>query len=343
MNQDRLGQHNEQDEDPFLETVNRGIEFAKERAIPLAFAGALIIAAILGGVWFASSRTGSRVDDYVQMYDALVAFEDAQAATDAERAKELDGVISKLNAIQNPTYVPRARFIQGSAALAKGDGVEAARLFQSVVGVKNGVYGMYAQLGIGAAKEAQSDWNGALQAYAESAIAPYAAVPGYDSAWAEAAMGRARAARQSGDPNAARQAYEALVAKHVANRDKAIDARRQDLVEEAKSFLEVQEVPNPPSDLNALNQRLGEWIQATLQKPETQQTGLIDATRIQGDVEDFLKGMADAKKAIAQNPDDQSPYSYQIAAGDKTVTPTREQYQRAVLELERLGQMTPSQ
>jgi len=91
--------------------------------------------------------------------------------------------------------------------------------------------------------------------------------------------------------------------------------------------------------LTALHGKLDEWIQTTLQKPEAERRRLDDAIRIQQSIEEYLRALAEARQAENEGRMDSALYAYETAMGDRPISPTREEYQRAQLELERLALM----
>lgn len=337
MNQKRVV--TEEPQDPFVEKVNRATAFAKERSVPLGFAALLVVAGILAAVWFATQRRDVSITDYIAIHNAMDGFDKAIGATGDSRDTDLGNVAASLGKITDKQSLPRARFFQARAAYEKRDYTEAARLFQEAAKPENDVFGLYAQVSAGIANEAQKKYAEAAEAFAESRLAAFANVAGYQDALTEAAFGRARVARQLGRPDEARAAYESVARRYVEARDKAIAARKDELASDAKRHLAQMEAPATDSDLTALHGKLDAWIQSMLQKPAAERRGLDDATRIQISIEDYLKALADARKADEDGRADSALYSYDSAKGDKPVSPTREQYQRAQLELERLAHL----
>jgi hypothetical protein len=337
MNQKRVV--TEEPQDPFVEKVNRAVAYAKERSVLLGFAALAIAAAVLAGVWLATQRRGAVISDYIAIHNAMEGFDKALQATGETRKVDLGNVVTNLSKITDKKSLPRARFFRARAAYEKGDFAEAAKLFQEVAKPANSVFGLYAQVSVGVAHEAQKKYAEAAQAYADDLLAPFRDVPGYEDALTEAAFGRARVARQLGHPDDARAAYESVTRRYVEARDKAIAARKDELVSDAKSFLTQVDASATESDLTALHGKLDAWIQTTLQKPEAERRRLEDAIRIQRNIEDYLKALADARKAEDEGRTDSALYSYDSAMGDRPTSPTREQYQRAQLELERLALM----
>lgn len=329
----------EEFQDPFLEKVNRVLAYAREQSIPLILAVVVFAAVVVGGVWWMTQRRARTIADYIEIYNAMEGFQKALQATGDARQTDLGNVVTHLSKIADKKSLPRARFFQARAAYEKGDLDEALRLFQETAKPENHLFGLYAQIFVGITYEAQKKYAEAAQAYAESALASFRDVSGCEDALTEAAFGRARVARQLGRPDDARAAYESIIRRYLEARDKALDLRKEELVADVRSFLQQVDAPSTETDLTALHGNLDAWIQATLQKPEAERRRLDDAVRLQREVEDYLRSLAEARKSEAQGQMDTALYSYDSAIGDRSFSPTREQYQRALLELERLALM----
>ncbi|GIX06126.1 MAG: hypothetical protein KatS3mg115_0529 [Candidatus Poribacteria bacterium] len=338
MNQPRLGRR-EAEQDAFITTVNRVLDFARERAIPLAFVGAVVAVLIVGGAWYASRQFDRRAEEFVTMFEASAKFDEALDAAGEERGQLLDQVAQELQRIEIPRYRLRAQFLAAHALLEKGEAAEAGRRFQALARAENGSLGLFAQIGYGAALEVQEDWEGALNAYDEAALSAYRSAPGYDVAWVDAAFGRGRAARRLGRPDLARAAYRSVVERHRQARDAALQAREQTLNRRIREFIQEHQGAAAGADLLALSQRLDEWIRATLQKPEAQQRGLDEAVRLLDEADAYRSALVEARRAEARGDDDSALFSYQTAVGEEIVVPTFDHYRRALLELERLGSL----
>lgn len=325
--------------DPFLEKVNRALAYARERRIPLTVSVFVFAAVVVGGVWLVTQRRTKAIADYIEIHNAMEGFQKALQATGETRQADLGNVVANLSKIADEKSLPRARFFQARAAYEKGDLDEALRLFQETAKPENHLFGLYAQIFVGVTYEAQKKYAEAAQAYAERALAPFRDVSGYEDALTEAAFGRARVARQLGRPDDARAAYESVVRRYLEARDKALTLRKEALATDVRSFLQQVDAPSTETDLTALHGSLDAWIQTTLQKPEAERHRLDDATRLQREVEDYLRALAEARRSEAEGRTDAALYSYDSAIGDRPLSPTREQYQRALLELERLALM----
>ncbi|MBM3214332.1 hypothetical protein FJZ36_05405 [Candidatus Poribacteria bacterium] len=336
MNQKRvLGEEHETD--PFVDKVNRVLDFVKARIAAVAFLAAVIVVAVLAGAWYFEHNRTEDVQSFVQMHEAVEDFEKATEASSAAESADLDAVIQKLSQVKAPSSLARAQYYRARAALAKGDLDEAARVFREAAVPANGIYGLFSQIGLGGVLEEKKDWTGASQAYAESALNPFMSVAGFGVATAEAILGRARVARRMGKPDEARAAYESLIAKHVESRAAAIRQYADDLAGRASTFLARVESPSTATDLVGVGSALDAWVQETLAKPESERTRVEDAIRIQTEIENHLRSLAEATKADAEGRTEAALYGYVSAAGDRPISPSREQYQRASLEIERLS------
>lgn len=326
------------DSDKFLDAVNRWLEFAKERTVPIVFTGVLIVLGILGAVWYSTNASSKQAGTYAQLHGALNDLDKAIASTDAKRTADIESAAQRLAGIEDAHYLPRARFNQARALAEKGEHDKAAQLYKEVANPKNGIWGLAAQLAYAAELEQQKKWDEADQAYADSSFAAYDELDGYPFMVTEAAFGIGRVARMKGQPNEARAAFEEISRRYVEERDKAVVRREKELVEKAQSFLKELKATATGNDLQSLSQSLDQWIQTTLGLPAGKQIGLQDAQRLQREMESFRKALADAKKAEVEGNPDTAQYSYATALGDNFISPTREQYERAQLELARLPQ-----
>ncbi|MAF10263.1 hypothetical protein CMK11_07415 [Candidatus Poribacteria bacterium] len=343
MNDRRTFLEDDQDQDRFLETVNRGVEFARERAVPLTFAGVAAVLVILLGVWLVNQRADAGVAAYVDMHEALTAYAAAGQASADARASELTAVIGQLASIDGGPYDARARYTEGRALLDNGSAPQAAQVFLGAATPDNGPFGLYSHLGYASALAAQEDWAGAISAYSDASLTPFAAVPGYDAAWTEAALRRGEMARMLGRPDEAKQAYESVVAAYEQRRDGAIGDRASELAENAATFLAAQDpTASPAADLTAAHVALQTWVSATLAKPEAERAGLTDAVRIQKQIEEHLEARVEIATAVAEGSPESASFRYGVAMGDTTIAPAQNDYQRAKLELSRVDTMGPA-
>lgn len=341
MNERRTFLDEDQDQDRFLESVNRGLEFAKRRAVPLTFVGVAAVLAILLGVWLANQRADASVAAYVDMHEALTAYEAAGQASADARAAELTAVIGRLAAIDGGAYEAQARYTEGRALLDNGSASEAAIVFRATADVENGSFGLYSQLGYGAALAAQEDWAGAFTGYSDASLSPYQETPGYDAAWTQATLARGEMARRLGRPADAKSAYEAVSARYEGRRDEAIAARESELVDDAVAFLATRSTTAAaPADLTAARAALDAWVSATLAKPEAERAGLTDGVRLQEDIETHFEARAQFAVAKVEGTEESASYLYRQAMGDATISPSLNDHQRAQLELSRLAAMT---
>ena len=340
MNERRTFLEEDQDQDRFLETVNRGVDFARARAVPLTFVGIAVVLVILLSVWLSNQRADATVAAYVDMHEALTAYEATAQASGDTRASELTAVAGRLAAIQGGQYDAQARFIEARAHLDNGSAPQAAQVFKATAVASNGSFGLYAQLGYAAALAAQEDWDGALGAYAESTLTPFQDVSGYDAAWTEAALGRAEMARRLGRPDEASRAYEAIVTRYEQRRDAAVSDREAELSQDAAAFLSAQEVTGAATtDLTAAHGALQAWVSEALAKPEAERSGLSDAVRIQKQIEQHLEARVYIATAAVEGSPESAAYRYAQTMGDTTISPSQTDYQRAQLELRRLAAM----
>jgi predicted negative regulator of RcsB-dependent stress response len=326
--------------DPFTDAVRKAMAYAGERTVPLAFVGLIIALLAVGGVWYVNYLRNRGVEAFVRMHQAQAAYDKAVQARGEEQAKEFVDAVKKLVAVQGAESSVRARYLHAQALLQMGQPDGAANLFQEIAKPSNGVVGLLAQTGYGAALEQKKDWPGAAAAYADAALAPFRDIAGYDYALSEALFGRARVAREMGKPEEARAAYEEISRRHADARNGAIAARQTELARKARAFLTRAELAPTGDDLNALARQLDTWVQDTLRKPLTQRERVGEALDLLRDVEAYLKALHDARVAETEGEMDRAGYAYAAAVGSATVVPTREQDQRARLELERLRQMT---
>ncbi|MBT3269580.1 hypothetical protein HN371_20715 [Candidatus Poribacteria bacterium] len=340
MNDRRTFLEDDQDQDRFLETVNRGVEFARARAVPLTFVGVAAVLLILLGVWLVNQRADAGVAAYVDMHEALAAYTAAGQASADARASELTAVVGRLASIDSGPYDAQARYTEGRALLDNGSAPQAAQVFRAAATPGNGPFGLYSQLGYASALAAQEDWTGALAAYSDASLAPFEAVPGYDAAWAEAALRRGDMTRLLGRPDEAKRAYEAVVSTYERRRDAAIAGQATELSENAATFLSAQDATaTAPADLTAALGALQTWISATLAKPEADRVGLSDAVRVQKQIEEHLEARVDIATAVAEGSPESASYRYTLAMGDTTIAPSQGDYQRAKLELSRVDAM----
>jgi len=340
MNERRTFLEEDQDQDRFLDTVNRGVDFARERAVPLTFVGIAVVLVILLSVWLTNQRADASVAAYVDMHAALTAYEaTAQAAADT-RAAELTAVAGQLASIQGGPYDAQARFTEARAHLDNDSAPQAAQVFRATASPENGAFGLYSQLGYAAALAAQEDWAGALAAYAETSLAPFQDVPGHDAAWTEAALGRAEMARRLGQPDEAKRAYEAIVTRHEQRRDAAVRDREAELSQDAADFLGAHDVVSAAAtDLTDAHGALQTWVASTLAKPEAERAGLAAAVRIQKQIEQHLEARAYIATAEIERSPESASHRYAQTMGDTTISPSQTDYQRARLELRRLAAM----
>ena len=331
----------EQEQDPFFEAVDRGLEFARERAVPLIYTGIALLVGLVALVWFLSDRSSQRVDAYVQMYAAQATFDQTAQAPPDERADELARAAEQFARIENADYRIQATYMQARAALDKGDAEKSSGLFRQIASPTNGVVGLYSQLSLGAALEQAQEWEDATQAYTEATLDAYASVPGFGHAAAEAAFGRARVARQMGDPAAARDAYQSIVDTYRAAQRTAIADHESELARKVGDFLQGQGEPaqEPLAPLESLESALHVWIDLTVQKAESQRTGLDAALRLRSQIESHRQAVVRMNEDAAKDVADPELNLGASAIGDAFLTPTGDQYQRAILQLARLDAM----
>ncbi len=341
MNKRRTFLEEDQDQDRFLESVNRGLDFAKQRAVPLTFVGVAAVLVILLTVWLVNQRADAGVAAYVDMHEALAAYQAAGQATAETRASELTAVIARLAAMDGGPHEAQARYTQGRALLDNGSASQAATVFKANATAGAGAFGLYSQLGYASALAAQENWSGAASAYSDASLAPYQDVPGYDAAWTQAALARAQVARRDVRPADATRAYEAVSARYEQAREAAMEARGAELVNDASMFLAIGPTPGPaPADLASARSAVEAWVNATLAKPQADRVGLTDGLRLQRTIETHFESRAAFAVAQAEGAEESSSYLYRDALGDATVSPSLGDHQRAQLELSRLAAMT---
>jgi tetratricopeptide (TPR) repeat protein len=337
MNERRTFLEEDQDQDRFLETVNRGVDFARARAVPLTFVGIAAVLVILLSVWLANQRADANVVAYVDIHAALTAYEATAQASEATRSSELTAVAGQLASIQGGPYDAQARFTEARAHLDNGSAPQAAQVFKATAVAGNGAFGLYSQLGYAASLAAQENWAGALAAYGEPTLTPFQDVPGYDAAWTEAALGRAEMARRLGQPDEAKRAYEAIVTRYEQRRSAAVSDREAELSQDAAAFLTAREVVGAATtDLTDAHGALQTWVSAVLAKPEAERAGLTDAVRIQKQIEQHLEARVYIATAEVEGSPESAAYRYSQTMGDTTISPSQTDYQRAQLELRRL-------
>jgi hypothetical protein len=200
--------------DEFVTLTTRAVQYAQTHTRTVAWAAALLVALILGGLALASFRSAQWQQANAGLARAMALFNENKLP---EAAKAFDDIVQQGSAPE--IFADIARIYSAQVALRQGEFARAAAGFDAAAGGAGGFLAQRALVNQAYALEGNQQFGDAARHFAQAAAAggPYSAV---------ALLGEARSWERSGDAAKAKLGYEKYLKEFPEGPEKALAEAR---------------------------------------------------------------------------------------------------------------------